>query len=308
MTVAVFGSANIDIEVTVKSLPHSGQTVHALGQQFNIGGKGANQAVAARSLYDGDVKFMAAVGNDPFGQFFCSEIQRYGLSTAHIRKYGTSPTGMALIHIDAAANNSITVCGGANMDWDQTGPDLAFYKNARVALFQLETPILATISAMQKAKSAKALTILDPAPIPDDSLDSLMALADIITPNEDEAGALGRGMIDTPNDATNAAAYLSTRGPGKVVITLGKRGVVYCEGGLDPVFVPPFKLKALDSVAAGDCFNGALAASLADGASFDQAVLFATAASAISVTRCGAAASIPSRAEVDAFLKTARMT
>jgi ribokinase len=250
---------------------------------------------------------MAAVGDDPFGQFFCSEIQRYGLSTEHIRTHSNSPTGMALIHIDKAANNSITVCGGANMDWPDTGPDSLFFEGAKVALFQLETPIEATISALQKARSAQALTIVDPAPIPDTNLDSLLALADIITPNENEAHALGTDKIVTTDDACRAAAHLCSRGPEKIVITLGKRGAVYCEDGLDPIFVPPFNVQAIDSVAAGDCFNGALAASLAGDMPFDQAVRYAIAASAISVTRRGAAASIPARGEIDAFLKTGRI-
>ena len=307
MTVAIFGSANIDIAVTVDKLPDNGQTIHARGQQIDIGGKGANQAVAARSLYSGDVRFMAAVGDDPFGQFFCSEIQRYGLSTAHIRTHGNSPTGMALIHIDKAANNSITVCGGANMDWPETALDSLFFERTKIALFQLETPIAVTISALQKARSAQALTIVDPAPIPDTNLDSLLALADIITPNEDEARALGTDKIVTTDDACRAAAHLCGRGPKKIVITLGKRGAVYCEGGQDAVFVPPFTIQAIDSVAAGDCFNGALAVGLAEDMPFGQAVLFATAASAISVTRRGAAASIPARSEIDAFLKTGRI-
>ena len=307
MTVAVFGSANIDIAVNVDKLPGRGQTIHAREQQVHIGGKGANQAVAARSIYRGDVRFMAAVGDDPFGQFFCSEIQHYGLSTAYIRTHSHSPTGIALIHIDKAANNSITVCAGANMDWPDTGPDSLFFKGAKIALFQLETPMTATISALQKARSAQALTIVDPAPIPDTNLDSLLALADIITPNEDEARALGADKIVTSDDACRAAADLCSRGPKKIVITLGKRGAVYCEGGLDPIFVPPFNVQAIDSVAAGDCFNGALAASLAEDMPFDQAVRFAIAASAISVTRRGAAASIPARSEIDAFLKTGRI-
>ena len=307
MTIAIFGSANIDIAVNVDKLPDGGQTIHARGQQFHIGGKGANQAVAARSIYRGDVRFVAAVGDDPFGQFFCSEIQRYGLSTVHIRTHSNSPTGMALIHIDKAANNSITVCGGANMGWPDTGPDSLFFEGAKVALFQLETPIEATISALQKARSAQALTIVDPAPIPDTNLDSLLALADIITPNENEAHALGTDKIVTTDDACRAAALLCSRGPKKIVITLGKRGAVYCEDGLDSIFVPPFNVQAIDSVAAGDCFNGALAASLAEDMPFDQAVRYAIAASAISVTRRGAAASIPARGEIDAFLKTGRI-
>ena len=307
MTVAVFGSANIDIAVNVDKFPDRGQTIHAREQQVHIGGKGANQAVAARSIYRGDVRFMAAVGDDPFGQFFCSEIQHYGLSTAHIRTHSHSPTGIALIHIDKAANNSITVCAGANMDWPDTGPDSLFFKGAKIALFQLETPIVATVSALQKARSAQALTIVDPAPIPNTNLDSLLALAEIITPNEDEARALGTDKIVTSDDACRAAADLCSRGPKKIVITLGKRGAVYCEGGLDPIFVPPFNVQAVDSVSAGDCFNGALAASLAEDMPFDQAVRFAIAASAISVTRRGAAASIPARSEIDAFLKTGRI-
>lgn len=303
MTIAVFGSANIDIAVRVDQLPVRGQTIHAADHQLNLGGKGANQAVAARALYDGAVRFVAAVGQDPFGDLFCAEIARLGLSTDDLYRDQAKPTGIALIHVDAAADNAITVCGGANMAWPASGPDAAIFEHAAVALFQLETPLEATIAAVKSAKAAGAVTIVDPAPMPSAPVEGLLALADVITPNEAEAVALGVGPVTTTDEAMRAAAALCQRGPRQVVITLGARGVVYCDGSETPYFLPALAVDAVDTTAAGDCFNGALAAGIAAKMAFDDAVKFAIAASALSVTRPGTAASIPTRAAVQKFMR-----
>lgn len=305
MTIAIFGSANIDIAVTVKNLPQMGQTIHAKQHQLGIGGKGANQAVAAKALYAADVRFIAAVGDDVFGDMFRHKITHYGLGTTHLYIEANSPTGIALIHSDDQAQNAITVCGGANMTWPQSGPPASHFDAVKVALFQLETPLDATISAMQNAKAAKAMTILDPAPVPDSNLDELLQLADIITPNQHEAEALSGGKITTLDDALGVAGLLCARGPQMVVITLGDLGVAFSDGAAIQGIIPAFPVAALDSVAAGDCFNGALAVGLAEAMTFQHAVLFAAAASALSVTKAGAAASAPSRADVDVFLQAA---
>ena len=302
MTITVFGSANIDIDISVTDLPKAGQTIHALEQQLGIGGKGANQAVAAQSLYDGKVRFVAAVGDDVFGQKFCDDIKKFNLTADHILCDRKNPTGLALVHRDQRANNVITVCGGANMAWPDTGPDIKYFADSIIALFQLETPVKATLSAIEKAKTAGALTIIDPAPVPRSGIEKILALADVITPNEIEAEALGTGTIGSPSDAMEAAAVLRQRGPDKVIITLGQQGVAYCERDGAPNFIPAFKVYAVDSVAAGDCFNGALAIGIAEGMPFNDAVYFATAASALSVTKAGAAISMPSRQEVDQFI------
>ena len=302
MTIAVFGSANIDIDIFVTDLPKAGQTIHALGQKIGIGGKGANQAVAAKSLYDGEVRFVAAVGNDVFGEKFCDEIGQFNISANDIQRDRNNATGIALIHRDQDANNVITVCGGANMAWPDTGPDEKYFTGARVALFQLETPIKATLSAIEKAKTAGAITIIDPAPVPRSGIEKILSLADIITPNETEAEALGTGRISSPSDAMEAAAILRKRGPDKVIITLGHQGVAFCADDDNLNFIPAREIDAVDSVAAGDCFSGALATGMAEGMPFNEAVHFATAASALSVTKAGAAISMPSRQEVNQFI------
>lgn len=306
VTIAIFGSANIDIVATVTSLPNLGQTVHAVNRQINVGGKGANQAVAAKAFYRGEVRLIAAVGADAFGEMFMQRIERFGLKTDQIAVREDSETGIALIHVDAAGNNAITVFGGANMAWPASGPAAADFEAVKIALFQLETPIESTMAALQKAKAAQALTILDPAPVPESGLGDMLRFVDVITPNQHEAEALVGERIASPEDAIAVAARLCALGPETAIVTLGAQGVAFCDGKAGQGFAPACSVNAVDTVAAGDCFNGALAAGLAEGMAFRAALSFANAASALSVTRAGAADSIPSRLEVEAFLSSGR--
>lgn len=302
MTIAVFGSANIDITATVGDLPAPGATIHATHHQIGLGGKGANQAIAANALYDGEVRFIGAVGTDPFGDMVSDALRHFGIGTKYLSIDKSNPTGLALIHVDATAQNTITVSGGANMAWPESGPGQAVFEGVKIVLFQLETPLVATLSALQQAQAEKCLTILDPAPVPDQDVSLLLQTADIITPNLTEAERLSGRPITGVEDAIRVAAQLRNTSTGTVIITLGEAGAVYAAstGEHDHVAAP--EVTAVDTVAAGDCFNGALAAGIADNMPLGAAVRLAIAASALCVTKAGAAESMPDRATVQRLL------
>lgn len=306
MTICVFGSANVDLTAYVHTLPQAGVTSHALEYVVSLGGKGANQAVAAQRLYRGHVRFAAAVGQDGFGDQVRQFLTDHGVSTENIAVSADARTGIALIHVDAAAQNTITVIGGANMAWTDDGPEDRFFDGARVALFQLETPLTATLNAMRAARTAGARVVLDPAPVPDTGIGPLLAEADIVTPNGYEAERLtGIAPIDEAS-AIRAAQELLKQGCDTVVLKRGADGLVYASAAGSVGVIPPFNVRAIDSVAAGDCFNGGLAVALAEGRTLEEALIFASAAGALSTTKPGAAASAPSREQVDALISAGR--
>ncbi|MGS4943997.1 ribokinase [Meridianimarinicoccus sp. RP-17] len=300
--VTVFGSVNIDLTAYVPHLPRPGETAHATGHATGLGGKGANQAVAAARLARGPVRFVAAVGDDGFADLARAELARYGVGTGDLVTVAGEATGMALIHVDTDAQNVITVIAGANGTWNAAGPNPAVFAGNAVALFQLETPLTATGAALRAARAAGAVTILDPAPVPSADIGALIAAADIVTPNETEAEALtGIAPVDETS-AFAAAAALLDRGAVTAVVKRGAAGLVWQARDGGRGVVPVFRVASVDTVAAGDCFNGALGAALAEGQKMDAALHFAAAAAALSTTRRGAAASIPSRDEVAALL------
>lgn len=302
MTISVFGSANVDLTAYVETLPRPGVTCHARRHAVSLGGKGANQAVAAQRLYAGPVRFAAAVGEDNFGGLVQDLVAGYGVSTADLVVMPEAGTGLALIHVDAASQNTITVIGGANMAWTGGGPDPRLFEGAGVALFQLETPLTATLNAMCAARAAGAQIVLDPAPVPDADIGALLAQSDIVTPNEFEAELLtGIAAVDEAT-AVRAAQDLLKSGCGTVILKRGADGLVYASRSGAGGVIPAFKVEAVDSVAAGDCFNGGLAAALAEGRNLEDALLFASAAGALATTKPGAADAAPSREQVDALI------
>ncbi|GAB3692453.1 ribokinase [Spirosoma flavus] len=295
--ILVIGSSNTDMVVKSDRLPAPGETV--LGGTFlmNPGGKGANQAVAAARL-GGDVTFVAKVGNDVFGEQAVTGFRQEGIRTDFILTDSEYPSGVALINVDAAGENCITVAPGANANLQPTETDVALQQaepNA-IVLIQLETPLPTVGYVAQKAAERSLRVILNPAPaqtLPSDLLAHLF----LITPNETEAELLTGIRVTDVATAELAAQKLRELGISNVVITLGAKGAYISTDDVKQLVSGP-RVTAVDSTAAGDCFNGALAVSLAEGQSWVEAVTFACKAASLSVTRMGAQASMPTRDEI----------
>ena len=289
-----FGSVNVDLSVRLQRLPRAGETVLAESLQLALGGKGANQAVAAAQCSAAPTLMLATVGNDNFADFALEQLRCYGVDTSKIVRVSDS-TGIALIHVDAQAENSITVVSGANARLTARAcQDLLAL--ARVLLLQLETPIAAVHELALAAQTHKVCTILDPAPARQLAPELLRAV-DIITPNEGEAATV-LGQADTPERMAQQLLELGAR---QVIIKCSQQGIVYA-GELATGTMPAFSVDAIDSVAAGDAFNGALGAALAADVSFSSALRLASAAGALATTKTGAAQAMPTRADIDKLI------
>jgi ribokinase len=308
--IAVVGSLNMDFVVTVPRLPAPGETV--LGRNFQMipGGKGANQACAAGKLGAGSVvaRMAGRVGYDLFADHLKASLAAAGVDVSAVHATRSQPTGVALIWVDESGQNSIVVAPGANhallpSEVEALRPT---FRGARLALFQLETPLATVAAALKLARGEGARTILDPAPAQPLAAE-LLAEVDILTPNESEACLLlGRaperlGFAQAPR----IAKELLAGGPRAVVLKLGELGCYYADRERE-FASPGFAVEATDTTAAGDTFNGALAVALAEERPLEEALAFANAAAALSVTRLGAQASIPTRAEVGQFLAARR--
>ncbi len=301
-SVVVVGSSNTDMILRVARVPRPGETL--LGGEFSSapGGKGANQAVAAARA-GGRVSFVARLGRDSLGDAALAGFRKEGMGLSHVVRDRGQPSGVALIFVGADGENSIGVAGGANQRLSPA--DVAgargLISRARVLLVQLETPLRTVEAAARIARAAGVAVILNPAParpVPG----ALLRNVSILTPNETEASVLTGVRVTGAASAARAARILMRRGVGTVIVTLGAGGALVATRGGSQV-VPGFKVKAVDTTAAGDVFNGALAVRLAENCPLGAAVRFAHAAAAISVTRRGAQPSIPARAEIDALLR-----
>ena len=301
--VLVIGSANVDFVVHVERLPAPGETVSEGTLLVNHGGKGANQAVAARRL-GADVRFLACVGEDASGAEIRAGLAAEGIDVGGVLTTSEAATGAALIVVDARGRNQIAVAPGANRRLPPAAVEgrAADFEWAEVVLCQLETPMETVARALEMARARGRLTILNPAPVRE--LDStIWPLVDYLTPNEGEAARLSAQPVDGVAAAARAARVLVERGAGTVVVTLGESGLVAC-GPAGELRVPAFPVTAVDTTAAGDCFNAALAVGLAEGAVVPAALRFAAAAAALACTRRGARPSLPARAAVDALAQS----
>jgi ribokinase len=295
--VLVIGSTNTDMVVKSERIPAPGETI--LGGRFlmNPGGKGANQAVAAARL-GGEVTFVAKVGDDLFGREAKALFAKEGIRTDYVLTDASEPSGVALIMVDGKGENCIAVASGAN---GALRPgDIAVARDAietaGVLLMQLETPVDTVLCAAQWAAAKGVPVILNPAParpLPAE----LFASLSLITPNESEAELLTGIPVTDVASAQEAAVTLIAKGVRRVVITLGAKGALVCDGG-SCTLIPAFPVQAVDTTAAGDVFNGALAVALTEGQPLTEAVRFAAKAASISVTRMGAQASAPRREEL----------
>jgi ribokinase len=296
-SIVVVGSSNTDMVIKAARLPAPGETV--LGGHFfmNPGGKGANQAVAAQRL-GGAVTFIAKVGTDIFGQQSLKLFQNEGLDISQIISDPENASGIALITLGEGGENCIAVASGANAallpaDLEKVHKKIA---SADLVLMQLEIPVetVAYVAALAAQHGRKV--ILNPAPaatLPD----ALFQHISIITPNETETEILTGIKIGDQSSMENAAARLHSRGVGTVIITLGAQGAFISSGTIKERVAAPV-VEAVDTTAAGDVFNGALAVALSEGRSLIDAVAFGCNAAAISVTRLGAQAAAPYRHEI----------
>ena len=306
--ILVVGSINVDIVALVQRLPTPGETVTGGTLLINHGGKGANQAVAARRL-GAEVRFIGCVGDDTFGPELRQGMAAEGIGVDGLATIIGSNSGTALIVVDAAGRNQIAVASGANMrltvDWiARFAEDIAW---AQIVICQLEVPLDTVLWTLQTARQHGAITILNPAPaqpLPPD----VWPLVDYVTPNEIEAAHLSGRSLSVPSDAGPVARAagpvaqaLLARGPRVVIITLGEHGAFIGTPGR-MTHVPAFPVTVVDTTAAGDAFNGALAVALGAGRPLDLAVRFANAAAGLACTQPGAQSSLPVRAQVDALL------
>jgi ribokinase len=300
-SILVIGSSNTDMIIRLARIPRPGETM--LGGEFSTaaGGKGANQAVAAARA-GGRVTFIARVGRDMFGAQAIAGFVKDGINVTHIMRDAAAPSGVALIFVAKDGENSIAVAGGANSVLAPADVQKArsLFATTRVVVMQLETPLATVQAAAQLAAQAGVGVILNPAPaqpLPD----QLLKLVSILTPNETEAELLTGVRVTSAASAAQAAAKLRRRGVQTVIITLGARGA-FVAAATGQQLIPGFKVKAVDTTAAGDTFNGALAVALAEGQPLAQAVRFANAAAALSVTKLGAQPSAPRRRDIAQFL------
>ncbi len=299
--VVVIGSANMDLTVRLDRLPQLGETVSGGEFYTSFGGKGANQAVAAHKA-GAEVRFLTRVGYDQNGEAIIKHLEALGLSTDGILRDESHHSGVALIIVDRSGNNAIAVAPGSN--WNLVQKDIhcaeSFISWGEVVLLQLEIPPVSVREALRLAKAHGLMTILNPAPARPLS-EEILSLADLLTPNEMEAGTLTGVSVKGVNEATRAARKLLESGVGQVIVTLGKGGSCWVQKDCMQAF-PSFPVEAVDSTAAGDAFNGALACAVAEGRPMQEAIGFASAAGALAVTRKGAQDSLPTRDEMENLL------
>jgi len=304
VSVVVLGGINMDLVSMMERFPQAGESV--VGSRFLTypGGKGANQAVAAARM-GARTAMVGRVGDDLFGPQLVASLEASGIDVSGISVSPGVSSGIAVIDIDGSAQNRIIQILGAN---DTCGPDEAravtrSLIRASTVLLQLEVSLDLSMQVASDAASQGKRVVLDPGPVrPEPLREEFFQYCHVFTPNETESQALVGFPVVDPDSAERAARWLVDRGVELAIIKLGAQGAYYATGS-GGAYVPPFKVEAVDSVAAGDAFNGALAVALAEGQEIPQAVRTASAAGALAVTKTGAQDSMPTRAEVEALLR-----
>ena len=298
--IAVVGSVNMDLAARCPHIPVPGETVLGGDLIESPGGKGANQAVAAGKLL-GRVAMIGCLGADAYGQTLRAALVEAGVATQGLIERGPR-SGVAIIEVADHGENSIVVVQGANalLEPVDVADVLERMPQAQMVLLQLEIPLATVVAAAQRARAQGLRVILDPAPaqpLPPD----LLRQVDILVPNQTEAAVLAGMPVVTVATAPEAASRLLAMGPSTILLKLGADGVLIANAAGMRV-IPGFRVATIDTTAAGDCFAGALAVALIEGQPLEEAVVFANAAAALSTTRAGAQASMPTRAEVKDLL------
>ena len=297
----VLGSVNADHVLRVPHFPRPGEPLTGHSDQVVPGGKGANQAVAAARL-GAQVSFIARIGDDAIGHQMKTGFAKDGIDVSAVELDPTLPPGIAIIYVSDEGENSIGISAEANgaLTPAVVKSHQTMIAAAHTLLLQLEVPLESVHEAARLARAPGPRVVLNPAPARPLSAE-LLALVDLITPNQTEAELLTGVKVTDEASAREAAARFHQMGIADVMITLGSQGV-YCSNAKQQQLIPGFRVKAVDTTAAGETFNGALLAAELAGADFHSAVRFAHGAAALSVTRFGAQSSIPSKQEVDTFL------
>jgi ribokinase len=299
--IVVVGSSNTDMIIKVPHVPVPGETI--IGGTFSTaaGGKGANQAVAAARA-GGDVTLVARIGEDMFGGKAKDGFVKDNINVDHVLSDKDAPSGVALIFVGEDGENSIAVASGANANLSPSDVESAAdaISSADILIMQLETPLETIQKAATIASEKGVKVILNPAPACELS-DDILSHVSILTPNESEAELLTGVKVKSEKDAAAAADALMAKGIETVIVTMGAKGAFVVTSDSKEL-VGGFSVKAVDATAAGDVFNGTLAVAMAEGKPFKEAVKFANAAAAISVTKLGAQPSAPTRQEIEKFL------
>jgi ribokinase len=301
--IVVMGIFAADLTFLTPKLPSWAETVLGTGFRIGPGGKGSNQAIAIARL-DAAVQFLGKIGRDEFGAMARGIYETEGVGTGFLFESTDAPTGAAAILIDEkAGENAIIVVPGAAAMLSTAEIDLAGEVIGRSAVFltQLEVPLPLVAHGLAVARRRGVTTILNPAPAFPLS-DDLLRLVDILTPNETEAAMLSGLPVTTPEEAERAADALIARGAGAVVITMGAAGALLRKDGRSVTVRAVRAGPVVDTTGAGDSFNGAIAVALSEGKTLEEAIGFACAVAGLKVTRAGAGAGMPRRAEVDALM------
>jgi ribokinase len=306
MSIIVFGSINLDLVTRTHRLPKPGETLAGISFVTASGGKGANQAVSAAKL--GMTTWMIGrVGGDRFGQELLESLQQSGVKCDRILIDESTTSGIATIAVENSGENTIIIVPGANDRVNESDCDRLtdLLPDAAALLLQLEIPLPAVLTAAKKAQNAGVPVILDPAPareLPPE----LYSLIDIITPNETELSILTGIAVRDIETARKAITELQKRGVRTAIAKLGAKGVL-CARGEAEFFVPAFAVEAVDTVAAGDAFNGALAVAISQGLPLSEALVWGAAAGALTVTKPGAQSALPSRLTFEDFLREGKI-
>lgn len=296
--ILVIGSLNTDMVIHTKEVPRVGQTVMGKLQGYVPGGKGANQAYAAAKLGTG-VSMLGKVGDDDLGKQLIDNLSTVGVDVSGISCQKDETSGLAVIYVNENGNNSIVVLPAANSTCDVSfiKENEELISKSKIILIQLEIPLDAAYLAIELAHKHSCTVILNPAPAPDTIPDNVLGMVDYLTPNESELEKLSGISVTNKETARKASDILIKKGAKNVIATLGREGAIWVnDQGLKAFEVED--IEVVDTTAAGDTFNAAIAVGLSENMSIDEAIVFANKAARICVSRSGAQSSIPSRAEI----------